>query len=144
MGSGKATIHNIELSAEGGETKSLEGLSKFNYRDTVFLEIDFSVLPEVERCNVVVQFSTRGMTGAGQCLSIDNGLEVINNAERLKVKVTLRDLPLSPGKYNFTVIIFDKENSERLAINFAAQEFYISGESVGKWPVQLKGNWERL
>ncbi|MEE9543212.1 MAG: ABC transporter ATP-binding protein, partial [Thermodesulfobacteriota bacterium] len=115
MGSGRATIHSVDLYAEGSETKSFDGLTRINFRDTVSLEMEFSVVPEVEECNIAVQFNTRGMAGAGQCFSIDNGFEVINNAERLKVKVDFKEFPLSPGKYNLTVSIYDKGNSERLA-----------------------------
>jgi lipopolysaccharide transport system ATP-binding protein len=141
MGSRRVTIHKIKLLKDSNEELPDE-LFKINYLDTLYVEFSFSINPEIPKCIFNIQFNTRAMSGAAQCLSQDCNFEILNRGNTNTIRVKFSKLMFSPGKYNLTIGATDEKRGEVLVIHYAAKEFQVLGAIAGNWPVQLDGKWE--
>ena len=70
-----------------------------------------------------------------------NGLRLVNSGKLMHFDVTLPNLQLNPGVYGFSLIIFDDRNSRLLTWHYVAKWFHLTGEFVGRAPVQYQARW---
>ena len=136
-GSGRATIHNIELRSNGKKR-----IQQINYLDNLSVHLNISVAQDVIHPIVGITFLSPELHMIAQCVSSYNNIELSNSGIPLHIILKLPAVNLNPGVYLLSVFIYDDKQRELLIHYFAIKEFQVSGNFVGSAPVQLVAKWD--
>lgn len=136
-GSGRATIHSIELESNGKR-----GIQQINYIDDLTIHLHVTIDPKIENPVCNISFLSQELQIIAQCNSSFNRTTIRNISEAFQLAVKIPIINFNPGIYLLSVAITDEFRSEVLIQHYAVQTLEVLGNFIGLAPVQLKGLWE--
>ena len=135
-GSGKATIHNIELQANGEKI-----VDSLNYLDNLSLEIELEVATEIEKLDFAISIMNQELQIVAQCIASWSGFKIINTQKCMQIAVNLGEINLNPGIYSLTVSVNRENMGEVLCRYDNIRKLKVIGNFFGYAPIQLLGSW---
>lgn len=136
-GSGRATIHNIELESNGKR-----GVQHINYLDDLRIHLQASVNPEVKNPVCNISFLSQELLIVAQCNSAFNKISFCNQGEPMEINISFPSFNLNTGLYMLSAAILDESLSEVLVQHYAIMSFRVQGDFIGRAPIQFKGLWD--
>jgi lipopolysaccharide transport system ATP-binding protein len=136
-GSGKATIHYLELESNGNK-----GVDHVNYLDDLAINLQVSIDPSVRHPNISINFLNQALQIIAQCNSIFNKETISNTGKKSHLRIRIPSLSFNPGVYVISVLVSNDDRSEILTWHSAFKQFEVKGEHVGAAPVQLSAEWD--
>ncbi len=136
-GSGRATIHNIEL-----ESNEQKGLTTINYLDELIVNFDLTVDADVPLFCIVIKIISQELDDVAYCNSYFNEIYFANIGERMQLAARLGKMNFTPGNYALTVIVATENNREELCIYSNVSRFGIIGKYYCGARVQLWADWK--
>ncbi|MCK4784394.1 MAG: ABC transporter ATP-binding protein, partial [Desulfobacteraceae bacterium] len=140
-GSGRGTIHRVKIYSNESEAHS-EGLVKVKYLDDLYIEVSFSLAPEIPKAIMNIAFFTRDRRGVAQSYSNNGNFEILNKAHIVTTRVRFSKLQLNPGLYYVSIVIGDDNRGETFINHYAIKMVQVVGTFIGFAPLQLRGEWE--
>lgn len=143
-GSGKAKLHEIYIYSSISERSVAS--PNINHLDDIFVEIVFSLNPEIRSCFIQIAFVDKELRIVAQLVSMLGGKEFYNNGSSLEVRARIPRNLFAPGMYTITVGIAEGTTGEGwheiLGRFQAVKNFRIVGEGYfGHAPILLDGDW---
>ncbi|HKI46869.1 MAG TPA: ABC transporter ATP-binding protein [Balneolales bacterium] len=143
-GSGKAQLHDAYIYSDDGDR--LADTPKINHLDDIFVEILFSLNPEVKSCFIQVAFFDKELRAVAQLISKFKEKEFFNSGNNMLVKVRVPRNLFAPGMYTLTIGFAEGSTGEGwheiLGRYQAVKKFRIVGEgAAASAPILLDGDW---
>jgi lipopolysaccharide transport system ATP-binding protein len=135
-GSGRATIHHIELQSNGQK-----GVNQIHCFDDLTIQLNVSIDSEIEKFICNISFLSQELQIVAQCNSLFNQISMQNDGELLEIKVGFPCLNFNPGIYLLSLAILDESLSEVLIQHYATMHLTVKGDFIGRAPIQLIGQW---
>jgi len=136
-GSGRATIHKIEL-----ESKGKKDIQQINYLDDLCVHLYLTVAPEIKQPVVFIGFLSKELQIIAQCSSLYNKVKLKNTGGQMHITVKFPAVNFNPGVYLLSSSVLDENQWEILTQHYAIKELKVLGEFVSFAPVQLMGEWD--
>lgn len=140
-GSGRARILDVKVHSENSG-RNADGFSMIRYLDDVFVDISYSMDPDVPDGIVGFAVLTLDTVVVAQCFSHSCNFKVTNKGGPMKVRVKIPRLQLTSGNYTLSVGITDKNRGETYVGCWNAERFQVVGSFLNVAPFQLQGEWE--
>jgi len=143
-GSGKAQLHQIYIYSSDEDRN--DGTPTINRLDDIFLEVDFSLGPEVKSCFIQFAFFDKELRVIAQLISMFEEKEFFNNGKNLQARARIPRNLFAPGIYTLTVAFVEGKTGEGwheiLGRYQAVKTFRIVGRGTsGHAPILLDGDW---
>lgn len=136
-GSGRATIHKIELHSNGKRN-----VTEINYLDDLSISLHITIDPEIIRPVFNISFLSQELQIIAQCNSSFNKTPIRNLGEPFQVNIDFPSINFNPAIYVLSVAVTDEFRSEILIQHYAIRQLKVLGEFVGLAPVQLTARWD--
>jgi lipopolysaccharide transport system ATP-binding protein len=143
FGSGRAKIHKIDVYPQNRRRTGNDAV-KINCRDDLFIELTFSLEPEIRHPIINVAFFSKDMRNVAQCYSSNCNFTLTNTGQEMTVRLHLPQIPFNPGIYNISVTMVDDRRGEVLTRHEAARAMQVVGSFIGHSAIQLHGHWACL
>ncbi|WP_394698329.1 ABC transporter ATP-binding protein [uncultured Desulfobacter sp.] len=141
-GSGRAKIMNIRLFSQGrGEERDKRFV--ITYLQDMMIEMDLEIDPSIKVGNVNIAVFDKELRGVAQVYSLNSDFRLLNDREKMSIRVSIPELNLNPGIYTLSFIITDEQRGETLINHHAVKDFQVIGSFIGFTPVQIRGQWSR-
>jgi lipopolysaccharide transport system ATP-binding protein len=144
MGSGRATIHQINLVSNGRKD-----LKEIEYLDELSIHIDVSVDADIKKSSIDITIINQELQNVVMCNSKFNGVEFENSGEVMHIVANIGKVNLNPGNYSLSVTVYSENNiasalsfGEVLCKHYNCKNFRVTGGFFGWAPVQIVGDWQ--
>ncbi len=135
-GSGKATIHDIQLESDGRYDSDT-----IAYPGSLSILLDVTVDPSVRFFGIGIAFLGPDLQPVAHCHSAFHGGQFTNTGRRMRIVVNINSLSLNPGIYSVNVGIQADKLGEILIRHINCKTIRVTGDFCGFAPVQLQGAW---
>ena len=143
-GSGKARMHEAYIYSTVDARK--DSAPRINHQDDIFIEIVFSLSPEVKSCFIQFAFFDKELRTVAQLISMFDEIEFRNTGGAMCVKARIPKNLFAPGMYTLTVAFVEGSTKEGwreiLGRYQAVKNFRIVGAGgFSHAPILLDGDW---
>jgi len=152
-GTGKAVIHNVNLSSGRNPAGSCDGSCDagddkpftIEYLDDLIVEVRFSLDQEIDKATMSMAFFDLEQRQISNCRSNLCRFEIVNHSNERGVRVLFPRLQLVPGIYTITISIHSADSRQRILIRHqGACSFQVVGDFSCPSPFHLQAEWSDL
>lgn len=135
-GTGEANISNFQVLDQNGAAQTA-----FEFGETVSIEFDLEVSKLYPQVMISLGFFDSESQYIAQCHSRYNKFKIENTNKKQKISIKIPQLPLNPGDYTMSIIIFDRDHARYLTWHDRAYRIRVKGDFFGGANVQFNALW---
>jgi len=139
-GLGKAQIREVSLSSDQ-KLEPIAGVFALDYLDTLEIIVTFSIDPSIPQALMKLYLFDQEFDEVSSCFPSLKSFQIVNDADVLRVKARIPQVPLSPGLYYLTVAILSAEEKMVLTKSHSIKYFQVTGPFNSTAPTHLPAEW---
>ncbi len=138
-GSGEAKLHSLTI-----QGPKQDDAVRVSYGQPFVCDLSLSVDASHKSFVISTTFMNQDLQLVAQCQSSYNKQILNNTGKPMDIQLTIPQLMLNPGKYAFSILVYDSDNKKQLLWHHCIQNMQVVADFIGGAPVQWQGQWSVL